>query len=135
MNYIMKKICCTYLCSLCLLQFSFAGTSVHYKDVNTNISDTIIVDTVEEDAIIEEVLQTRVAPKKEKVEYFNQVTKYGFKNLFSNYSYNASLPYTSQINPNAEVFIQDYMRGHSKYLLNMKDWGQPYFNLIENVLL
>ena len=134
MYCIVKKICCTYLSFLCLLQFSFAGTSAYNKESLTNVSDTIIVDTVQEDAIIEEVLQTRVVPKKEKVEYFNQVTKYGFKNLFSNYSYNASLPYTSQINPNAEVFIQDYMRGHSKYLLNMKGWGQPYFNLIENVL-
>lgn len=131
----MKKIGCTYLFFLCLLQFSFATPAAYYNEGSSNISDTtIIVDTVQEDAIIEEVLQSRVAPKKEKVEYFNQVTKYGFKNLFSNYSYNASLPYTSQINPHAEVFIQDYMRGHSKYLLNMKGWGQPYFNLIENVL-
>ena len=131
----MKKIYCTYLLSLCLLQFSFAAPAANYNEGCTNLSDTnIIVDTVQEDAIIEEVLQSRVVPKKEKVEYFNQVTKYGFKNLFSNYSYNASLPYISQINPNAEVFIQDYMRGHSKYLLNMKGWGQPYFNLIENVL-
>ena len=119
----MKKISCTYLSFLCLLQFSFAGTSAYNKKILTNVSDTIIVDTVKEDAIIVEVLQTRVAPKKEKVEYFNQVTKYGFKNLFSNYNYNASLPYTAQINPNAEVFIQDYMRGHSKYLLNMKGWA------------
>ena len=27
------------------------------------------------------------------------------------------------------------MKGHSKYLLKMKGWGQPYFSLIENVLV
>ena len=98
------------------------------------IADSALEDTVKEDVMIEEVLKSRTLPKKEKVQYFSQVTKYGFKNLFSNYSYNSSIPYAAQINPNAESFIQDYMRNHSKYLNNMKSWGRPYFNLIENVL-
>jgi len=96
--------------------------------------DTVLPDEKKEDALIEEVVKSRELPKKEKVEYFNQVTRYGFKNLFSNYSYNASIPYTAQINPNAEIFIQDYMKKHSGYLNRMKGWGQPYFNLIESVL-
>ncbi|MEO5889002.1 MAG: lytic transglycosylase domain-containing protein [Ferruginibacter sp.] len=100
-----------------------------------NVKDTIIEeDTVKENKLIEEVILSRAVPKKEKVQYFNQVTKYGFKNLFSNYSYNTTLPYTAQVNPNAELFVQDYMKGHGKYLQNMKGWGLPYFNLIESVL-
>lgn len=91
-------------------------------------------DTLHTDAAIDEVLKSRTLPKKEKAAYFSQVTKYGFKNLFSNYGYNTSLPYTAQINPQAELFVQEYMRRHSKYLLGMKGWGQPYFNLIETVL-
>ncbi len=98
-------------------------------------ADTVIEDTVKENAAIDDVIKNRTAPKKEKIKYVSQVTKYGFKNLFSNYSYNASLPYTGQINPNAESFIQDYMRRHSKHLTDMKGWGQPYFNLIENILV
>lgn len=98
------------------------------------MQDTLIEDTAKQDELIEEVLKSRTVPKKEKVQYFNQVTKYGFKNLFSNYSYNSSIPYTAQINPNAEAFIQDYIKGHGNYLQKMKGWGQPYFNLIENVL-
>ena len=54
--------------------------------------------------------------------------------LFTKYSYNATAPYTSQINPNAESFMQDYLKAHSKSLLKMKDWGLPYFNLIDNIL-
>ncbi len=97
--------------------------------------DTIIEEEIaKQDLIIEEVIKTRSAPKKEKVQYFNQVTRYGFKNLFSNYSYNSALPYNAQINPNAEMFVQDYMRVHGNYLQKMKGWGQPYFNLIDNVL-
>jgi membrane-bound lytic murein transglycosylase D len=111
----------------------------HIKAFNFSVldvlKDTSAEEEKKEDAMIAEVLQSRASPKKEKVEYFNQVTKYGFKNLFSNNSFNSALPYTAQINPNAEVFVQDYMKGHSKYLLNMKGWGQPYFNLIENVLV
>lgn len=104
-----------------------------FAQINTPL-DSAKPDEKKEDALIEEVVKSRELPKKEKVEYFNQVTRYGFKNLFSNYSYNASLPYTAQINPNAEIFIQGYMKKHSGYLTRMKEWGQPYFNLIESVL-
>ena len=85
--------------------------------------DTTVNDISKEDELIDEVVKSGEVPKKEKVEYFNQVTRYGFKSLFSNTTYNAELPYNSQINPNAEIFIQDYMRGHSKYLTRMKGWG------------
>ena len=44
------------------------------------------------------------------------------------------MPYTAQVNPNAESFVQDYIKSHAKYLQNMKEWGKPYFNLIENIL-
>jgi membrane-bound lytic murein transglycosylase D len=87
-----------------------------------------------EDKMIDEVVKARVLPSKEKVQYFSQVTKYGFKNLFKNYSYNSSMPYSSQMNSHASSFIQDYMQQHGKYLQDMKTWGQPYFNLIENIL-
>ena len=73
-------------------------------------------------------------PQKEKTEYVSQVTKYGFKNLFTYYHYNPAMPYTAQVNPNAEIFIRDYVRTHNSYLQKMKGWGQPYFNLIESIL-
>lgn len=126
--------------------FLFALTATVFPSVDKNafaqnapaanevIADTSSEDLIKEDEMINEVLKSRTLPKKEKVQYFSQVTKYGFKNLFSNYSYNSSIPYAAQINPNAESFVQDYMRYHSKYLNNMKSWGRPYFNLIENVL-
>jgi membrane-bound lytic murein transglycosylase D len=103
---------------------------LHYSVVK----DTVPENIAKEDSLIEEVIKTTTLPKKDKVQYFNQVTKYGFKNLFSNYSYNASMPYTAQVNPNAESFVQDYIKAHSNYLQTMKGWGQPYFNLIENIL-
>jgi membrane-bound lytic murein transglycosylase D len=62
------------------------------------------------------------------------LNKYGFKNLFSNNTFNNTISYKAQINPNAELFVQDYMKNHSDYLQKMKQWGLPYFNLIETVL-
>lgn len=90
---------------------------------------------VEETKIINEIITTKKAPKKEKVQYFSQLTKYGFKNLFNKYKYNSSLPYSSQVNPNAEVYMQDYLRTHSSSLQKMKTWGMPYFNLIDNIFM
>jgi membrane-bound lytic murein transglycosylase D len=130
-----KKIIATYCFVSLFTTIVFAQSPSANNDVVPQPADTIIEDTVKENEAIDEVIKNRTAPKKEKIQYVSHVTKYGFKNLFSNYSYNASLPYTGQINPNAESFIQDYMKRHSKHLTNMKGWGKPYFNLIENVLV
>ncbi|MFM2359005.1 MAG: hypothetical protein RLY16_998 [Bacteroidota bacterium] len=110
----------------------YAQTQVHTQ-IQADTAEEVI--TARADEAITAVIKSRSLPKKEKVQYFSQVTRYGFKNLFSNSSYNAALPYAAQINPQAELFIVDYMRGHGKYLEGMKTWGQPYFNLIENVLI
>ncbi len=96
--------------------------------------DTGVVDDPREDAIIDEVITTKTPPQKEKVQYFSQVTKYGFKNLFAQYSYNPMLPYSSQVNPNAEAYMQDYLKMHGNSLVKMKEWGLPYFNLMDNIL-
>ena len=96
--------------------------------------DTTIVNEKIKAEIIDEVVNAKTPPPKDKVQYFSQVTKYGFKNLFSKYSYNTTLSYSSQVNPSATIFIQDYMKAHGTYLTKMKGWGQPYFNLIEGIL-
>jgi membrane-bound lytic murein transglycosylase D len=127
-----------FICAFSLYCLSVAGTPNYQQPPQSLIKiekDTLPQNEVaKEDELIEEVLTTRTVPKKEKVQYFSQVTKYGFKNLFANYSYNAAMPYSSQINPNAEIFVQDYMKDHGTYLQKMKSWGQPYFNMIENIL-
>ena len=91
-------------------------------------------DTVRENQLIQQVINSKKIPTKDNVQYFNQLNKYGFKNLFSNNTFNSNISYKAQINPNAELFVQDYMKNHSDYLQKMKQWGQPYFNLIETVL-
>jgi len=97
-------------------------------------TDTSALDEKKLDEAINEVENSTAPPSKEKVQYFSQVTRYGFKNLFPNYSFNPTQPYDQQINSNATGFVQEYMRTHGNYLIQMKGWGKPYFNLIETLL-
>lgn len=98
-----------------------------------NTSDSL-VNIKKEDKIIDQVVQSTTPVKKEKVEYLSQVTKYGFKNLFKNYTYNPSLPYSIQVNPYAEKYMEDYLQAHTNYLQRLKKTGVPYFNLIDGIL-
>lgn len=98
------------------------------------IKDTPVIQPKVEEKVIEEVVESKKPLKKEKVEYLSQVTKYGFKNLFSNYSYNALMPYSSQVNPYAETFMQDYLNSHKKSLIKLKETGLTYFNFIDGIL-
>ncbi len=113
--------------------FLFAQKTIA-QDTLKVIADTSVQAAKVEEEIIDEVVETRSVPQKDKVQYFSQLTRYGFKNLFPSYGYNAAMPYSSQVNPNAEAYMQDYLRVHGKGLLNMKNWGMPYFNLIDNIL-
>jgi membrane-bound lytic murein transglycosylase D len=128
----MKQLFFIFILQLLLLTVkleSFAVIQQQQSPVDTGL----INDPVAEE-IIAEVIKTKAPPQKEKVQYFSQVTKYGFKNLFAQYNYNPALPYSVQVNPNAESYMQDYLKVHTNSLVQMKGWGQPYFNLIDNIL-
>lgn len=58
--------------------------------------------------------------------------KEGFKDLFET-SENTT-EFTAKLNPKAVSFVQDYMESHTKKLNKMKDWGRPYFDLMEGIL-
>ncbi len=128
----MKKIFSIVILQILLLTAK-AENVLNFQQTQQPV-DTVITNDPVEDEIISEVIKTKAPPQKEKVQYVSQVTKYGFKNLFAQYNYNPSLPYSMQVNPNAESYMQDYLKLHSKGLINMKGWGQPYFNLIDNIL-
>lgn len=110
------------------------------SDGHELVPDTVITkikpDTLSkvEDKVIDEVIESK-KPVKEKVEYLSEVTKYGFKNLFKNYSYNSAIPYSSQVNPFAENYMQDYLKSHENYLLRLKETSMPYFNFIDGILV
>ena len=129
----MRKFCQVIILFF-ISQSVLAGTFVQNSDTAKFNSDTVNVNAEQENDAIEEVIESKTAVKKEKVEYLNQVTKYGFKDLFKNYSYNASLPYSSQVNPYAENYMQDYLQSHTKFLQNLQKNSTSYFNFIDGVL-
>jgi membrane-bound lytic murein transglycosylase D len=120
-----------------LALFIFTHMQASAQQVSTTepnmATEVILQDSTKEIEIIDEIVKSKKIPQKDKVQYFSQLTRYGFKNLFSKYSYNPKLPYSSQVNPYAEGYMQDYLKNHSKSLIKMKDWGTPYFNLIDNI--
>lgn len=59
--------------------------------------------------------------------------KKGFKNLFVE-SKLADGVSGERLNPQAITFVQDYMRKNATGLKRMKDWGKPYFDMIDGVL-
>jgi membrane-bound lytic murein transglycosylase D len=132
----MKRIIILFFILAFIVQTTKASSLLfnNLQQQQTVLADTTIEDKKIEAELIDEVVKTKLPPAKDKVQYFSQVTKYGFKNLFSKYSYNPSLSYSAQVNPSASVFIEDYMKAHGSYLTKMKGWGQPYFNLIESIL-
>ncbi len=87
-----------------------------------------------EEQIIAEVIKNGTEEQKDKLQYLSKVTKYGFKDLFKNYTYNPLMPYSSQVNPYAENYMQDYLKENTNYLMQLRKTATPYFNLIDNVL-
>jgi membrane-bound lytic murein transglycosylase D len=130
----MKKFYSIFFGLLIMCCFGHSSFAREHALMQQAKDTAIIPATKEEDRVIEEVIESKAPVKKEKVEYLSQVTKYGFKNLFSNYSYNAAMPYSSQVNPHAEYYMQSYLQSHTKYLQNLKRTSMPYFNFIDGIL-
>ncbi len=128
-----------YLLFLALLLFQAKYGKADLAHLYPSNRDTIItkesIDTSDktENKVIDEVIEAK-KPVKEKVVYLSQVTKYGFKDLFKNYSYNSSIPYSSQVNPHAETYMEDYLKSHEDFLLHLKKTSMPQFNFIDGIL-
>ncbi len=118
---------------LLVVTFHFTSAAKSVK-ANHQFNDTTVSVSNAEDETINEIINTRTIPKKEKIEYLSQETKYGFKNLFKNYSYNTSMPYSSQVNPYAETYMQDYLHAHGSFLQRLKTTSALKFNFIDNIL-
>jgi membrane-bound lytic murein transglycosylase D len=59
--------------------------------------------------------------------------KTGFKDLFVKTEMENEFV-DAQLNPRAINFVQDYIVKHKKGLDKLKDWGRPYFDMIDAVL-
>ncbi|RYZ48793.1 MAG: hypothetical protein EOP49_17750 [Sphingobacteriales bacterium] len=113
--------------------FSLLVPIAAFPQVDTlPVHDSVAITNKAEQEI--DALEVPVAnPSADKIQYISEITRYGFKNLFSKFRYNPALPYSSQVNPHAEGYMQDYLQRHSGQLEKMRGWGTPYFNLIDQV--
>lgn len=64
-----------------------------------------------------------------KKELLNDPRK-GFKDLFES----SSSDFNVKLNPKAVSFVEDYVAAHTASLTKMKNWGKPYFDMMDNVL-
>jgi hypothetical protein len=80
-----------------------------------------------EDIIIEDVVKSKQVPQPEKVQYLSQQTRYGFKSLFSKYAYNASMPYSTQVNPFARIICRIICVQHSNQPGKNENLGHSLF--------
>ena len=119
---------------LIVFQYNSSAKNFQGKNLLQKIpADTIVKSSDAGDETINEILKSRELPKKEKIQYLSQETKYGFKNLFKNYTYNSTMPYSSQVNPYAEIYMQDYLQAHGSYLQKLKSTATLKFNFIDNI--
>ena len=109
----MKKLLLLTLVSLVMVSFTLkdfaAGTGR-----TGNLSDSTKADTLIKKASISD-------PKE------------GFKDLFIKNITTAGFS-TARLNPMAISFVQDYMEKHSENLNKMKEWGRPYFDIMNTIL-
>lgn len=108
---------------------SYANAQKEFENIVSK--DTVTMPLIEYE--IDNLEVPAVAPANNKVQYISQLTRYGFRNLFTQFNYNSSQPYSRQINPHAELYIQDYLKKHTGYLTKMRTRAIPYFNLIDQV--
>jgi membrane-bound lytic murein transglycosylase D len=94
----------------------------------------LLTDTTKAKGTIDEVIKEKAPPAAEKAKAITDFTKYGFKNLFKEFSYNPKAPYSEQVNPHAEIYMQDYLQAHGARLIAMKKTALPYFNFIDHIL-
>lgn len=121
----------TYLIVFCGV---FVSTSLFsWTHAQSKSAISLENDTTLENTIIREVISEKEVTAGQ-VEYLSTVTRYGFRNLFENYSYNSAMPWKAQVNPHAERFMQDYLQSHTQHLLKLRKTAVPYFNFIDRIL-
>lgn len=114
-----------FLCSETFSSPNIIAFKKNYPDTSINISF--------EDSLIHALYEKNSLPKPDDLIAINNYTKQGFKDLFAQFNYNVLIPYSNQVNPHAEPFMQDYLNKYSKQLYQMRSTAIPYFNMIENI--
>ena len=106
--------------------FSIAAVFVCHAQTNTSDSLTIIQKFPGTDSLLKTSLPIDTNSTTNDL-------KKGFKDLFIPGTEIAGIN-TTQLNPRAISFVEDYMQKHKKNLEKLKDWGRPYFDMMDAIL-
>ena len=107
---------------LCVTLMSFV-TAVDQEKLRSSVK---YVPTTATDGILNDTIQS---PAKSKAGD-SANPKNGLTEIFD---YTSS-ENTVRLNPRALSFVQDYMGKNTANLIKLKDWGLPYFNMMDNIL-
>lgn len=113
----LKKVLAGFI-GFSLLSFAYAGKgSGSYFGVQKPLSDsTYIKDSLKQSGGVND-------PKQD------------FNNLFLNASDGSNGLNGHKLNPLAISFVEGYIEKMGKTMENMKDWGKPYFNMMDAILV
>lgn len=112
------------------LLFLFAGkTRASFGHV-----DTLSPHSPNEDSLLAALASAKTRPAPETAAALSRLTRFGMGNLFTRFEYDPLLPYSLQVNPHAETYMNSYLRRHETSLTALHQWAVPYFDLIQTIL-
>ena len=87
--------------------------------------------------ITDSLLITKNATSPKKAISKDSIPQSGFNELFEKTTVvAAAAKYNAvRLNPKAMRFVQDYMNRETDNLMKLKDWGRPYFNMMDGILI
>lgn len=111
-----------FLLGTCFIIFTVAGQQ------QTGNSDSVNPSSIK--SLSDQNEKTFLQPDSTLI--INDLKK-GFKDLFISSNEVAGVN-TAQLNPRAISFVEGYIQKHKKNLDYLKDWGRPYFDLMDAIL-
>jgi membrane-bound lytic murein transglycosylase D len=84
-------------------------------------------------AFVSKQLVADTTVKKDSMAIMITDPKLGFRDLFTHSTLGEGIS-SEQLNPKAISFVEDYIEKNRDQMEDMKDWGKPYFDMMDNVL-
>lgn len=123
-----------------LLTFFITSAIIaHSRDVNEGAGDADQIHPVSSSALLQglSTLNDSIIASSRIARKDSLSPNEGFDNLFENTKIvRASTKFNSvRLHPKAISFVKDYMEKETDNLMKLKDWGRPYFNMMDGILI
>lgn len=126
-----KKLAFVAVCTFTLFSFAKAENIVEGNLNLTQQQQPYVADTMDTNDVV--TPDSVVLDEKLKQEIAKLNPKAGFKDLFIPTALTNGMT-VEQLNPMAVSFVDDYVARFGKTMDDMKDWGRPYFDMMDDIL-